>query len=201
MFDSRLRPWIDPPLHAVAQTFVRRGVSAEAMTWSGLCVGLAGAVAVACAAPLLGLALFAANRLADGLDGAIARQTAVTDRGGFLDIVADFLIYAAYPLAFAVSDPERNALAAAALLASFIASGTTFLAFAAVAAKRGLTTEAQGQKSIYYLAGLAEGGETVAVFVAMCVWPAAFVPIAWVFAAVCGVSAVGRVAMGMRVLG
>ena len=200
MFDSRLRPWIDPPLNAVAQAVVRRGVSAEAMTLSGLGMGLAGAVAVACGAPLLGLVLFVANRLADGLDGAVARQTAVTDRGGFLDIIADFLIFAAYPLAFAVADPARNALAAAALLASFIASGTAFLAFAAVAAKRRLSTDAQGRKSIYYLAGLAEGGETIAVFVAMCVWPAAFAAIAWAFAGVCAVSAVGRVVMGMRVL-
>ena len=50
-------------------------------------------------------------------------------------------------------------------------TAVSFLSFAALAAKRGLTTEAQGKKSFYYAAGLAEGGETIAVFIAFCLWP------------------------------
>ena len=142
--------------------------------------------------------MFVLNRFADGLDGAVARRTVATDRGGFLDIVCDFLIYAAMPLAFAVADPGRNALAAAALLASFMASGVTFLAFAILAAKRGLETSAQGRKSIYYLAGLAEGFETIVVLLAMCAWPEWFAQLAYGFAVVCGVSAVARIGMAMR---
>jgi phosphatidylglycerophosphate synthase len=200
MLDARLRPWIDPPLDALAALLARAGITAEAVTWAGCGLGLAGAAAIALGAPGLGLVLFALGRLADGLDGAVARRTGLTDRGGFLDIVCDFMVYAAVPLAFAVADPAGNALAASALLASFIASGVTFLAFAAVAAKRGLETGAQGTKSIYYLAGLAEGAETIAVFVAMMLWPQWFATLAWGFAAVCAVSAAARIAAALRAL-
>ena len=201
MFDARLRPWIDPPLDKLAASLTRWQVSADGATLAGLAFGLAGAVAIALGEPLWGLLLFLLNRLADGVDGALARRNGLTDRGGFLDIVCDFAIYAAVPLAFAVADPVGNALAAAALLASFIASGTTFLAFAAIAARCGLTTAAQGAKSIYYLAGLAEGLETIAAFAAMCLWPAWFPAIAWGFAAVCTVSAMARAVAGWRALG
>ena len=51
------------------------------------------------------LLLFILNRLFDGLDGAVARATRRTDRGGFLDIVFDFAVYGAVPLAFALREP------------------------------------------------------------------------------------------------
>ena len=200
MFDARLRGLIDPPLTAVAGRVARMGVSADAITWAALAIGLSGALLVACQSYLFGLGLFALNRLLDGLDGAVAHQCGPTDRGGFLDIVCDFLIYASFPLAFAVTDPAHNALPAAALLASFIASGITFLAFAAIAAKRGLTTTVQGAKSIYYLAGLAEGFETIAAFVLMCLWPAAFPAIAYTFAGICFASAGARIVSALRQL-
>jgi phosphatidylglycerophosphate synthase len=200
MLDARLRPWIDPPLTAVAAKCVRLGASAEAVTWTGCALGLAGAALIVGGWPGVALALFLAGRIADGLDGAIARATQPTDRGGFLDIVCDFLVYAAVPLAFAIAEPVANALAAAALLASFLASGITFLAFASFATKRGLTTEAQGPKSIYYLAGLAEGAETILVFAAMMLWPAWFPALAWAFAGMCAVSAAARIFAALHAL-
>ena len=200
MFDAYVRPWIDAPLDAIAGRLAQANIRADVVTGLGLAIGLGGAVAVACNFYLTGLALFATNRLLDGLDGAIARRTKLTDAGGYFDIAADFFVYAAYPLAFAWADPSRNALAAAALLASFIASGSTFLAFASVAAKRGLTTTAQGHKSIYYLAGLAEGTETIIAFALMCLWPAQFAIIAASFACLCAVSAIARLFAGMKAL-
>ena len=200
MFDARLRPLIDRPMNKLALPLRRTGLTADTLTWIGLAFGLAAALCIALDAPWLGLALFAANRLLDGLDGALARQSEPFDRGGFLDIVCDFLVYAAIPLGFAAADPTSNALAASVLLASFIASGTTFLAFAAVAAKRGLTTAAQGPKSIYYLAGLAEGFETIIAFALMYLWPNWFSAFAYTFAAICFVSAAARVAAALRLL-
>ena len=148
----------------------------------------------------MGLVLILSNRLADGLDGAIARATKPTDRGAFLDITFDFMFYASIPLAFALSDPARNALAAATLIASFLANGGAFLAYAIAAAKRGLATSAQGEKSMYYVTGLAEGGETIAVFCALCLWPDAFSWIAYVFSTLCMLSAIGRLLVGWRTL-
>ena len=200
MLDARLRPLIDPPLNAAGRWLAARGASADRVTLAGFVIGLGAAVAIALGAFGLGLFLLVLNRLADGLDGAVARATAKSDRGGFLDIALDFAVYAAIPLAFALADPAANALAAAALLASFVANGSAFLAFALMAERRRLTTEAQGRKSLYYLAGLAEGAETIAVFVAMSIWPQLFPWLALGFAALCLVSAAARIAAGWHML-
>lgn len=200
MFDSLLRRVIDPPLNAAGRRLARLGVSADAVTVGGFFCGLGAALAIAFRHYEAGLALLALNRLADGLDGAIARATAKTDLGGYLDIVLDFIFYGAIPLAFALADPAANGLAAATLLASFYANGAAFLAFSAIAARHGLETEAQGLKSLYYVGGLAEGTETIAVFVAFCLWPAAFPVVAYVFAALCFLSAGARILFAARTL-
>jgi phosphatidylglycerophosphate synthase len=201
MFDATLRPLIDPPLNALGVRIAERGIAADHVTVAGCAAGLAAALAIAAGSTALGLALIVINRIADGLDGAIARATAPTARGGFLDIVLDFVFYAVVPLAFAVLDPAQNALAAALLLASFLVNGAAFFAFAVTADKRGLTTEAQGRKSLYYVSGLAEGGETIAVFVAFCLWPSAFAWIAYAFALLCTASASARIVLGWKTFG
>jgi phosphatidylglycerophosphate synthase len=198
MFDRQTTAFIRPAIDALARVLVRAGIGADALTFSGLAVGWAAALAIALHRPLLGGALILLSRLFDGLDGAVARQTQPTDRGGFLDISLDFLFYPAIPLAFALSDPTRNALAAAVLLAAFVGTGTCFLAFAVIAAKRGLSNPDYPSKSFYFLGGLTEATETLAFFIAMCVWPAAFVWLASVFAALCAVTIVTRLVWGWR---
>ena len=136
------------------------------------------------------------NRLCDGLDGAVARLATPTDRGAFLDITLDFLFYAAVPLAFAIGNPETNALAGAVLLASFIGTGTSFLAFAILSAKRSETSTAYPSKGFYYLGGLTEGFESVACFVAMCLWPAHFAILAYIYAGMCAVTTATRITAG-----
>jgi phosphatidylglycerophosphate synthase len=201
MFDARLRPRIDPLLNRAAHVLVRRGIGADHVTIAGFAIGLCAAAAITAHAFGVALALVAANRIADGLDGAVARISGATDRGGYLDISLDFAFYASIPLAFALADPANNALASCALLAAFLVNGSAFLAYAVIAAKRGLTTAVQGPKSIYYVAGLAEGAETIAVFVACCLWPLAFPVIAWGFAVVCAASAIARFVLGWRSFG
>ncbi|NBN78815.1 CDP-alcohol phosphatidyltransferase family protein [Microvirga tunisiensis] len=200
MFDARIRPLIDPPLDALGRRLAAAGLSANAITVLGLGLGLAAAVAIALDALLVGLVLLLANRLADGLDGAVARATRRTDLGGYLDIVCDFIFYGAIPLAFALRDPDGTALAAAVLLFSFYANGAAFLTFAIMAERRRLQTSRQGLKSLYYLGGLAEGAETIAVFALMCVLPQHVALIAYGFAALCLVSAVARMATALVLL-
>jgi phosphatidylglycerophosphate synthase len=201
MFDRFALRLLRPALDAGAARLVRAGVGADAVTLAGCALGLLGALAVALQAPLAGLALILASRLADGLDGTIARLTAPTDRGAFLDIVLDFVFYAAVPLGFAIAAPATHALPAAVLLAAFIGTGSSFLAFAALAARRGLVNPAAPEKGFYYLGGLTEATETLVCFAAMCLWPAAFPLLAYGFAALCGVTFVARVAAGWRLLG
>ena len=64
-------------------------------------------------------------------------------------------------------------------------TASTFLAFAALAAKRGITSVAYPSKGIYYLGGMTEASETLICFAAMCVWPSGFAAIAYAFAALC----------------
>lgn len=198
MFDRQTTALIRPAVDALARIFVRAGIGANALTFTGLALGWLAATAIALQRPLVGAALILFSRLFDALDGAVARQTTPTDRGGFLDISLDFLFYPAIPLAFAIADPARNALAAATLLAVFVGTGTSFLAFAVIAAKRGLTNPAYPNKSFYFLGGLTEATETLAFFVAMCLWPTQFPRLAWGFAAMCGATIATRVYWGFR---
>jgi phosphatidylglycerophosphate synthase len=201
MLDRLVLAWLAPTVQRLAGALVRRRVTADTVTLAGAVVGLSGSALVAFGQPLAGLVLMALGRLADGLDGAVARQTTPTPRGAFLDITLDFLFYASVPLAFAVLDPARNALAAAVLLAAFIGTGSSFLGFAILAERQGLHSAAYPQKGFYYLGGLTEGTETLLCFTAMCVWPAAFATLAGGFAALCGLTIATRLVAGWTLLG
>lgn len=189
-----LRPALERGARAVART----GVQADQVTLAGFVIGVAAALAIALGHFIAGLVLMLASRLCDGLDGTLARMSAPTARGGFLDITLDFLFYAGIPLAFAFADPPANALAAALLLAAFVGTGTTFLAFAAIAAERGMKSAAWPQKGLYYLGGLTEATETLACFVLMCLWPAQFAAFATVFAALCAITIATRLVAGWK---
>lgn len=201
MLDSRLRPLIDPPLNRLARALLRLGLGADLFTLLALGVGLLVVPALAHQAYGWALAAILINRLGDGLDGPLARASnRASDFGGYLDLVCDMLFYAAVPLGFALADPGRNALPAVVLLAGFMASSSSFLAFMALAEKRGLHSRAQGLKAVYYLAGLMEGAETILFFVLMCFLPSQFPILAFVFAALCTLTAAGRLAMARTML-
>ena len=130
MLDAHLRPLIDPPLNAAGRWLAKIGIGADAITLSGFIAGIGAAIVIANGAFIVGAVLIALNRIADGLDGAVARATTKTDRGGYLDIVFDFIFYGAVPLGFVLADPAANAIAGAVLLFVFYANGASFLAFA-----------------------------------------------------------------------
>ena len=198
MFDRRLQPMITVALAVPARLLAANGVSANALTLVGFLVGLAGAACLASRAYLLALLLLLVNRIFDGLDGAVARLVGPTDRGAFLDAALDFFVYASVPFGFALADSPANTLAACALLLGFMGTATSFLAFAIVAERRGLTSLAFPKKGIYYLGGITEGAETIAFFVAMCRWPAWFSVLAWVFTILCLITAATRWFWGWR---
>lgn len=200
MLDSVLRPLIDPPLNRAARIIARSGVSANALTTAGVVVAIGAAAAIATQRYGLALALIILNRLLDGLDGPVARIRGSTDFGGYLDIVCDFIFYAAIPLGFGFADPD-NLLPALVLLASFIGAGTSFLAYAIIAAQRGIETRTQGAKSFYFAAGLAEGTETIIAFVLACLWPRSFALIAYGYALLCALTVLGRIAGARRHFG
>ena len=200
MLDRPAQALIAPALQAAGRWLVRHGGTADAITWAGFALGLAAAACIALQQPLAGLALILVSRLMDGLDGTVARLTAPTDRGAFLDITLDFLFYASVPLAFALADPGANALPAAVLLAAFIGTGSSFLAFAVLAERRGLQASAYPNKGLYYLGGLTEGSETLICFALMALWPAQFAALAYGFAALCALTIATRIHAGWSLL-
>lgn len=202
MLDGLMRGLIDPPLNWSGKRLARLGVSADAVTLLGLALGLgaAGLVAFGFSGVVVLLPLLA-SRLADGLDGAVARSRGKTDFGGYLDITCDFAFYGAIPLGFVLQDPAENGMAGAFLLTCFYVNGASFLGYAAVAAKRGMATRARGEKSLYFTAGLMEGTETIAVFCAMVIWPESFSTLAWVFGGLCLATALARIFLAHRVFG
>jgi phosphatidylglycerophosphate synthase len=198
MLDRFATELIKPLVNRLARALRRAGLNANQLTVIGFLIGLVAALFIAQGAYLAGAAALLTSRLCDALDGALARLTQPTDQGGFLDIALDFLFYAAIVLAFAFSDPARNALPAAVLLAAFMGTSTSFLAYAVMAAKRGMTSVNYPDKSFYFLGGLTEATETLACFVAMCIWPELFIELAYGFAALCGITIVTRIGWGWR---
>lgn len=193
MLDRYARQLIDPPLNQIGRRLAARGMTADGVTLIGLALGLLAATIIALGWPLLALVPLLASRIADGLDGAVARATRKTDFGGYLDIAADFLFYGAIPLAFVLNDPAANGAAGAFLLASFYFNGTSFLGYAILAEKHGLKTDAQGQKSLYYSNGILEGTETIVFFIILCLFPAYFAVLSWIFGILCFATATLRI--------
>ena len=200
MLDRHVVPHLKPWLNRGARALHARGLRADQVTVAGFIIGLGAVLAVSLQAPLLGLALLLLGRAADGLDGELARLHGPSDAGAFLDITLDFIFYALFPLGFAFADPATNALPAAVLVASFVGTGASFLAFAGQADRLGIERVQFAYKGLTYLDGLAEGTETIVAFALMCLFPAQFALIAWGFAALCVLTAVNRVVSGYRTL-
>lgn len=196
MLDRPVRKIIDPWLEVPAAALAARNVSANAVTLFGFALGMVGCVAIALRQPLWGLAFILMNRLADGLDGSVARKTNASDDGGFLDFVLDLLFYGGVPFSFALAEPDRL-LPACFLIYSFMGTTGSFLAYAVISAKRGITSDREGKKSFYYSVGLMEGTETILFFVLFCLLPAHFTPLAWTFGALCWVTMLFRLLTGL----
>ena len=200
MIDAKLLPLQRRLLRPIALGLVTFGVRADQVTITGFLLGIVVLPLLASEQYIWALVFILLNRLLDGIDGEVARLTITTDRGAFLDIALDFVFYALIPLGFALANVTENALAAAVLLAAFVGTGSSFLAFSLMAEKRKLHAQKFPSKGLYYLGGLTEGAETIAVFVAFCLWPNLFTPLAYGFAFACGLTTLSRWLQGWHLL-
>ncbi|HBR67792.1 MAG TPA: CDP-alcohol phosphatidyltransferase [Rhodospirillaceae bacterium] len=197
MLDSYIRPMIDPPLNAAAVRLARTGVTANTLTAIGLGFSLCAFAALAFQAYGLAILFVVISRLMDGLDGPLARQSQATDLGGYFDIVSDFIFYSGVVFFFAVGRPE-GALSAAFLVFSFMGTASSFLAYAIIAAKRGINHEKQGRKSFFYLKGITEGTETISLLIFICVFPDMFAWAAYIFGGLCWLTTLGRTVQAVK---
>lgn len=196
MFDTRLRQLIDPALNRMGARIARSGIGANAITLTGAVLVVPLFYALLAQSWTLALTLLIANRLLDGLDGAVARIRGPSAWGGYLDSLCDYVFYIAVPLGFAFASPA-NELSALILVSSFTLTAVSFLALAAIMAGRDL---GHGSKAFTYSTGLMEGGETIAFFVAMCLFPARFPILALVFAALCVATVAQRLWLARKLL-
>ncbi len=192
MLDPYVRPLIDPPLNYVGAKLAKQGVTSNIITLFGFMVGIFAMIMIGFEHYLIAAYLLVCNRVCDGLDGAVARHSKLTDFGGFIDIVCDFIIYGGVVFAFCLTDPSR-ANPGAFLIFSFIGPITSFLAYATLAAKKNIQCLKRGQKSFYYLGGICEGTETAFVLILMCLAPEIFTEICIVYGVLCWITTGGRV--------
>ncbi|CAH8210875.1 CDP-alcohol phosphatidyltransferase family protein [Vibrio aestuarianus] len=191
---------IRAPLTLGARLLNKCGITANQTTVFGFIVGCFALPALVTEQYLWALLFIVLNRICDGLDGALARMQGITDSGGFLDISLDFLFYSLIPFGFVLANPEQNAVAGAFLIFSFIGTGSSFLAFAVMAGKRGIENPMYKHKSLYYMSGLTEGTETIACFIAFCLLPSHFSMLAYLFGAACWFTTATRIYSGFHTL-
>lgn len=203
MFDAQVRRALDPLLDRAARVLEVAGVSPNAVTGIGFVVGIAACAAAAASHWGAAVVLWLANRLLDGIDGPLARRRGATELGGYLDIVADFTIYGGFVVAVGIAVPEAR-VACLVLLATYYVSGTAFLALSSLLERRGHRLAdlrvARDGRSLRFVGGLAEGTETVVVYVFIGLIPDQAAFIAWVFAAAVAITAGQRVFLGVRLL-
>jgi phosphatidylglycerophosphate synthase len=198
MLDSRLRILTAPALDAAGRRLARAGVPPAVLTGAGWAAGAGACAATALRAWPVALGLWLANRLLDGLDGPTARAGGRSgEAGGFLDIVADFSVYAGIILGLAIAVPAAR-LGCVALLTAYYISGTAFLALSSLAERR--RARLGDERSLRFVGGLAEGTETIAAYVLLFLLPGHAVLIVWAFTAVVAVTAAQRVVIGVRLL-
>ncbi len=174
-----------------------------ALTALGLIVTLGAAVAAALGQPGLAVLGWLLGRVLDGLDGEVARHRGTSsDLGGYLDLVADTVGYAAIPLGVAVGANERATwVAAAVLLATFYLNAICLLTLAAVLEKRGAGSGATGERTTVTMPpSLIEGTETVIFFTAFLAFPGAATELMWVMALLVSVTIVHRIGSGIAML-
>jgi len=196
MLDKWSLAWVKPMLRKSAEGLNKVGLSANQVTIIGFLIGILAVPAIWQHYYLLALLFILINRICDGLDGELARLNGVSDTGAYLDITLDFIFYSSIVWGFALANPQLNALASATLIFSFIGTGASFLAFAIIAAKQNIDRLNYPKKSFYYLGGLTEGTETIAVLMLFCLFPDHFSVLAYVFSGMCWITILFRIIGG-----
>lgn len=174
MFDRYLRAVKDRLFAPLSRVF-GPGLMPNVVTWTAFVVGMASAGAALAGARWLALALWLLNRVLDGLDGTHARTHGLASAyGGYLDIVLDFLVYAAVPIGLVGSGEATPALMLSAmlLLASFYVNTASWMYLAAILEQRREGVSATGESTTITMPpGLIGGTETVAFYTAFFLWP------------------------------
>ncbi len=166
-------------VNAWGKDLSKNGINANMVSIFGFVIGMMAINFLAMNMYFEALMCILINRFCDVLDGAVAKYEKPSKFGIFLDACLDFIFYAGVIFGFALADPEENAVAACFLLFGFSASASAMLAYGVVSYNETAKKEQQTLlESPFYLGGIAQGFETLAAFVLLCIMPFAFLPIA-----------------------
>lgn len=175
MFDDWLRARKDLVFASVA-CHLARFIHPNVITICAVVAGLVTAVLAARGAWMGALAGWLINRALDGLDGSVARAGGrSSDFGGYLDLVLDFVVYAAIPVALVIHDPTPAVWRAGLLLlAAFYVNSASWMVLSAILERRRHGAEANGTRTTVVMPrGIVAGAETVLFYALFFVWPRA----------------------------
>jgi phosphatidylglycerophosphate synthase len=174
VFDGYLRNLKDLLLAPVARA-LGSGISPTTITCIAFVAGLGCVAAILVGSDGVALALWIGNRVLDGLDGTQARvHRRDTHFGAYIDIVLDFIVYAAIPTAMAARHgSEAVAFAGMVLVGAFYVNAASWMYLAALLEQRHLGAAARGESTTIAMPeGVIGGAETVGFYVAFFLWPA-----------------------------
>ncbi len=163
-------------INSWGKELVKNNVNANMVSIFGFIVGMIAVNFLAMNLYFEALICILINRFCDVMDGAVARAEGVTKFGVFLDASLDFIFYAGVIFGFALANPDENALPASFLLFGFTASASAMLTYGIVAYADDKKAKDLSE-SPFYLGGIAQGFETIAAFILLCLMPFAFLPI------------------------
>jgi len=163
MFDTPLRKFKDQIGAPLARSLNR--ISPSVITALALAAGLLAAWFAFTQSYFAAFGFWILNRVLDGLDGLMARlHNKQSDFGGYVDILTDFVVYAALPIGLVVGSPSNERyLALAILLASFYVNSASWMYLSAILEKRA-AHDSETQTTIIMPAGLIGGFETIIAY-------------------------------------
>jgi phosphatidylglycerophosphate synthase len=140
---------------------------------SALLVGLLAAYTAFKGQYLWAFVLWYLNRMLDGLDGLIARLTnGQSDLGGYVDILIDFIVYAALPIGLVTgSASNERYISLVFMLAAFYVNTASWMYLAAILEKRA-AHDPDTQTTIVMPAGIIGGFETIIAYGIFLLFPA-----------------------------
>ena len=199
MFDTPLRKFKDEVGSPLARSLSR--VPPTAVSLIGLVIALFAAWSAYRQIYPAAFALWIFNRVLDGLDGLLARlHNKQSDFGGYVDILTDFVAYAALPIGLVAGSPSSERyLALAFMLASFYINTASWMYLAAILEKRSQHGD-DTQTTIIMPAGLIGGFETIIAFGVFTLFPAYIATLYIIFTVLVFITIVQRLIWAKRAL-
>lgn len=199
MFDEPLRRFKDRIGKPLANLL--SGISPTAISMLALVVGLLASFAVYKNQYFVALGLWILNRVLDGLDGLVARlHNKQSDFGGYVDILTDFVTYAALPIGLVAGSPSSERyFALSFMLASFYVNTASWMYLAAIFEKRA-AHDPSTQTTIVMPKGLVGGFESIIAYSIFILFPAYITILFSIFSALVSITIIQRLIWAKRAL-